>query len=272
MNVFISWSGSRSHAVAKVLQDWVQAVIQAARPWLSSSDIDRGAMWATEISSQLQTSSIGIFCLTAENKSAPWILFEAGAVAKGVQSGRICTLLIDLEPVDITGPLAMFNHTTISREDMLRLARTLNSALGEARLSEQHLLRAFEAHWDFFQKGVAAALEANPAGKAEPKRTEASLLGEILDLVRTQGHRLARLEQQSPLAWPIGALTASAKGGLLDFPDSEAESKPPSEVDALRAFQDTLLRNKQIKSNGGPDHADIEAQKRLNARRRAAGS
>ncbi|CAC9976768.1 hypothetical protein [Flavobacterium panici] len=53
MKVFISWSGERSKKVAELLDDWLQCVIQAVNPWMSSKDIDRGALWFTEINDQL---------------------------------------------------------------------------------------------------------------------------------------------------------------------------------------------------------------------------
>src|SRR5690349_13640049 len=111
MKVFISWSGARSRAVAELLNDWLKCVLQALRPWLSTQDIDRGALWFTEIHGQLNDTSIGIVCLTQENKNRPWILFESGALAKGLSTSRVCTLLIDLEPSDLDDPLAQFNHT-----------------------------------------------------------------------------------------------------------------------------------------------------------------
>jgi len=96
MNVFISWSGSRSRAVAEILRDWIQKVLQGTRPWLSTRDIEGGALWISEINEQLKESSIGIICISMDNRSNPWILFEAGALAKGLPSNRVCTFLVDL--------------------------------------------------------------------------------------------------------------------------------------------------------------------------------
>ena len=106
MKVFLSWSGPRSKAVAELLNDWLRCVLQACKPWISSRDIDRGALWFSEISGQLSDTGIGIVCLTSDNKSKPWILFEAGALAKGLSHVRVCTLLIDLKPSDIEDSLA----------------------------------------------------------------------------------------------------------------------------------------------------------------------
>lgn len=198
MKVFISWSGERSHAVALVLRDWVSSVIQAAKPWLSSADIQRGAQWMGDIGIQLHESTVGIFCLTNNNKNAPWILFEAGAVAKGVSSNRICTLLIDLEPTSIFGPLAQFNHTKPNREDMLKLAATLNFALGESKLTDSQLTRSFDAHWDSFQTEFESALALHPeTEKSAPKPKADDLLLEILSTVRSLSSRLSQVEKSN---------------------------------------------------------------------------
>eukprot|EP00456_Euglypha_rotunda_P062645 TRINITY_DN5279_c0_g1_i5.p1 TRINITY_DN5279_c0_g1~~TRINITY_DN5279_c0_g1_i5.p1 ORF type:complete len:249 (-),score=15.85 TRINITY_DN5279_c0_g1_i5:195-941(-) len=196
VKVFISWSGARSHAVALVLREWVTAVIQAARPWLSSEDIQRGAQWLGDIGQQLQESTVGIFCLTQKNKTAPWILFEAGAVAKGVPSNRICTLLIDLAPADVFAPLSQFNHTRPIRDDMLKLAATLNAALGESRLSEVQLKKSFDAHWSSFEADIKLAIDSNPEeGPAVKKPDQDEVLGEVLLSLRGISQRLSKLER-----------------------------------------------------------------------------
>jgi len=68
MKVFISWSGETSKAVATALYDWLPEVIQNGQPWISNHDIHLGE--------QLPELKIGILCLTPDNLSAPWILFE----------------------------------------------------------------------------------------------------------------------------------------------------------------------------------------------------
>jgi hypothetical protein len=101
MNIFISWSGELSKAVAELLKIWLKDVIQVAEPWISSQDISPGATWFAKINEQLKESPIGIFCVTQDNKTKPWLLFEAGALAKGMPSNLVCTLLIDLDAADV---------------------------------------------------------------------------------------------------------------------------------------------------------------------------
>lgn len=102
---------------------------------MPSRDLDRGSLWFGEINEQLKDTTIGIICLTQENKRRPWILFEAGALAKGLSTARVCTFLIDLQPKDVEDPLAQFNHTFPNKESIHGLIRTLNGALGPSALN-----------------------------------------------------------------------------------------------------------------------------------------
>jgi hypothetical protein len=159
MKVFLSWSGNRSKEVANLLSDWLCCVIQAARPWISTRDLDRGSLWFGEINDQLKDTSVGIICLTQENKSRPWILFEAGALAKGLSTARVCTLLVDLESKEIEDPLAQFNHTFPTSESIYGLVKTLNSTLGGNGLDIRILEQVFKTYWPQFEDRFKSILE-----------------------------------------------------------------------------------------------------------------
>ncbi|MEJ0089077.1 MAG: hypothetical protein WDM80_04905 [Limisphaerales bacterium] len=197
MNVFISWSGNRSRAVAEMMRDWIKCVIQVSKPWISTRDIDRGALWFTEINAQLKENTVGIICLTQENKNRPWILFEAGALAKGLTTARVCTLLVDLQPADIGDPLAQFNHTLPTRENMLQLTRTLNGCASINPLDDRILEEVFNTYWPLFEEKFAAALAKHPPTEKIPKRNPDTLLEEILESTRSLGHRIRRVEAMS---------------------------------------------------------------------------
>jgi hypothetical protein len=194
MKVFISWSGARSRATAELLRDWIKCVLQATRPWISTRDIDRGALWFSEISDQLKDTSVGVVCLTNENKNKPWILFEAGALAKGLSSNRVCTFLVDLKPADLEDPLAQFNHTLPDKDSMWELVRTLNGCLGLNGLDERILDQVFATYWNQFETKFKILLkDYQPTEKPEP-RSEKNLLAEILDNTRFLGNRIRNLE------------------------------------------------------------------------------
>ncbi len=93
-NVFISWSGERSRRAAEALYEWLPIVLQSARPWMSNTDIDKGSRGLEEVGKALEGMKVGIICLTPENLTAEWILFEAGALSKTLDAKtRVCTYL-----------------------------------------------------------------------------------------------------------------------------------------------------------------------------------
>jgi len=127
MKVFISWSGERSKAVAKVLRRRLGNIIQAVEPYMSDQDIDKGVRWFDDVSSELQNTSFCIVCLTPSNLSSEWISFESGAIASKPDESQVTALLIGLKPSDVTGPLAQFQHTEVNEEDFRKLARSINN-------------------------------------------------------------------------------------------------------------------------------------------------
>ncbi len=197
MKVFLSWSGQRSKEVANLLSDWLCCVIQASRPWISTRDLDRGSLWFGEINDQLKDTTVGIICLTQENKARPWILFEAGALAKGLSTSRVCTLLIDLESKDIEDPLAQFNHTFPTRESVLGLVKTLNNTLANNALDNRILEQVFDTYWPQFEEKFSRILsttEAHPPSKPRPKE---DVLGEILENTRILNSKIRRIEHET---------------------------------------------------------------------------
>ncbi|HIF9455029.1 TPA: toll-Interleukin receptor [Photobacterium damselae] len=203
MKVFISWSGDRSRQVAELLDDWITCVLQAVKPWMSSKDIDRGSLWFSEVSDQLQNTSIGIVCLTQENKIKPWILFESGALAKGLSSNRVCTFLIDLSPADIGNPLAQFNHSTPDKDGLWELVRTINNALGEQGLKEKTLEKVYETYWPQFHKEFNRILASTSSVEEVEERTEDDLLKEILSNTRALERRIRYIESPNKIEPPI---------------------------------------------------------------------
>lgn len=185
MNVFLTWSGSKSRRLAEFLRQWLADVIQDLHPWMSSEDIRRGAQWPAAIGAQLESSDIGVICVTRDNQEAPWLLFEAGALGKRLTRGaRVCTYLLDLSPADLKpGPLSLYQATQATQEDTLRLLITLNEALGEARLPEQRLRKAFDHYWPELHAHITFLNSSTPP-PAMVIRPDRELLEEILLLLR----------------------------------------------------------------------------------------
>ena len=197
MNVFISWSGPRSKQVAETLSRWLQMVIQAVEPWIST-DIAKGARWSAEIAEQLEQSRVGIICLTRDNLTAPWILFEAGALSKA-KNAHVCTFLLDVQPADVEPPLSQFQHTTKDKADVFELLRTINKGVadaGERALNEGALDGVFQRFWpelgEQLDKITAQAADTQPT-----RRPDRALIEEILEIVRNQDRRQKEEDRRS---------------------------------------------------------------------------
>ena len=145
MKVLISWSGSRSKAIAESLYSWLKSVIQSIDPWMSEEDLRKGVRWSSELANELEETRVGIICLTPENLNAPWILFEAGALSKTVKNTLVCPYLFNLEKVELKGPLSQFQATKADKEDTKKLLITINEA-SDKPLTEKQLDDAFK-HW-----------------------------------------------------------------------------------------------------------------------------
>lgn len=184
MDVFLSWSGERSEAVAKIFDEWLRTVVQACRPWISTS-IAKGARGDEVLASRLETCSVGIVCLTIDNLNSPWILFEAGALSKKRADAHVCTFLFDVPPEEVMRPLGDFQYTRFERGDIRKLVGSINQAVGKAggnSLDEDVLSRSFDAHWPDLERRLKEI--PPPTGPRAEKRSERDLLVEVLAEVR----------------------------------------------------------------------------------------
>lgn len=96
---------SRGGSVASALYDWLPTVAQHVEPWMSEEAIESGARWNEEVSNALDQTSFEIICVTSANQHQPWLIFEAGALAKrvGENTARVVPLCIDLKSTEMQG-------------------------------------------------------------------------------------------------------------------------------------------------------------------------
>jgi len=157
MEVFVSWSGDRSKAMAYGLKSFLGNVIQSLQPWLSDEDIPKGDRWAQKISERLKSCQLGIICVTPENLDSPWLNFEAGALSKQVGKARVCPVLLGISPSDDffrESPLSQFQATTFARQDMYKLVESLNRELRDKKLESYRLEKSFGKYWTDFENEI----------------------------------------------------------------------------------------------------------------------
>jgi len=195
--VFISWSGDLSNKLAEAVRNWIPGVLQFAKPYFTPSDIEKGARWGSDILGELASSDIGIICLTKDNLSKPWILFEAGALSKNFDKSKVCTLLFGVEATDLSGPLTIFQGTRFEKADVKKLIKSINATGGEAKLEDSVLDEVFEMWWPRLQERVASILEAGKTTSGDAQRPDREILEEVLELSRLSARRNSR-EKELP--------------------------------------------------------------------------
>jgi hypothetical protein len=182
MKVFLSWAGDHSKHMAKALYTWLPQVIQSLDPWMSTR-IDKGDAWDGAIAEALNSTPIGILCLTQESLDSKYLHYEAGAIAN-VKGSKVCTLLFGIKNIDVKQPISRFQHTNFTKEDIFILLQTINNKVrenDERTLTDIQLQKSLDLNWD----ELVEAFNTAPAIKAvRIDRSERDLLEDILQNVR----------------------------------------------------------------------------------------
>jgi TIR domain len=195
-NVFLSWSGERSKRAADALREWLGTVLQNARPWMSETDIEKGSRGLEEIARALEGMKVGIICLTPENLSADWILYEAGALSKTLDAKtRVCTyLLAGLESRNLKPPLGLFQWTKADKSDTRKLIHTINKHLDSTPVQESRLDTLFDKMWPDIEQKLAALPE--PSQAPPPLRGTQEMVAEILELSRVMAPEILEIKDE----------------------------------------------------------------------------
>jgi hypothetical protein len=220
MKIFVSWSGIPSHKAALLIREWLLRVLQYSDPFVSSEDISKGAQWLVTISDQLRDTSEGIVCVTPTNVEAPWLNYEAGALAKTTGQTAVRTLLLGLSAGDLPAgvPLSNFQHTkALDQAEMWSLIESIHSRHTQADVKSMDRVRwAFEQAWPELEACLKAIdLETTQTDKKQDKSEEESLIRDVLQEVKGISIAVAALGRQyepdpDPVPAPAPSYNASA--------------------------------------------------------------
>jgi len=191
MKVFISWSGERSRILALALHGWLPLVLHYVKPWLSDADVSAGDRWATVVAKELETSNFGIICVTPENLNSPWVLFEAGALAKAMQGSKVIPLLFNLEFSDVSGPLAQFQAKKFDRDGAAEVVASINKSADSA-VPDDRQNQLFSALWPDLEKQLLSIPPEAPTAKH--MRPHHEILEELVSGVRGLDVRFREVE------------------------------------------------------------------------------
>jgi TIR domain len=153
MNIFISWSGSKSNQLAKEFKRWLKLVIKDLDPFFSSQDMTKGYRWNLQLTERLNETEIGIVLMTKENLNSPWLFFEAGALSKNFSTGFVCTILFDVDNSDVHKALSQFQTTKFSEEDILKLIKDIHKQINSP-LSKKQMANNFKKYWPAFSQKI----------------------------------------------------------------------------------------------------------------------
>jgi hypothetical protein len=196
-NVFISWSGPRSKAMGEALRGWLPHVIQSVDPFFSNKDIEAGAFWDEAIRTALKTVRFAVVCCTPENVTAPWLNYEAGALAENLHRPTAPWLLGSKPEALSVSPLSRLQAHEADKAGTLAILQGLNNSL-VAPLSSGVLSEAFETHWPKLE----AKLLAIPETQTKlPERKDRDMLEEVVGLCR----QLVTESRTFPQYWPSGS-------------------------------------------------------------------
>lgn len=246
MRIFASWSGQPSREVAVLLKNWIPNVLQEVDVYVSSQDIAKGERWLHNVNDNLQDHDFGFSILTPNNVSAPWILFEAGALAKSLKS-RLVPLLCGLNTIDLPNhPLTQFQYVLVPEHDeMLRLLSDVNAACARP-LPDERLKATFEKWYPDFQAAYKQIdLTSKRKVKPDVDQAPAELVAQGLsDLRREMRDLRAELRAGSADA------RKAADSRYTIFLDDEVgkhflfRSPPGADSTPGRWFQSKLIKDK----------------------------
>lgn len=210
MNILIGWSGPTSRQLAEILREWLPTVLPYVRPWLSSEDIQKGQPWDPELTKLLEETSYSIVCVTTPRvATAPWVNFEAGAVSKFVERGRVSPLLMPwVSPSDLSSlPLGRFQCTEFTKTEVGRLLRSINAA-ARFDISVEGIERNLSNTWRQLKEDVGELdFSEDPRMQTDD--------GEDYDE-----------EEDSDIGWPLEELEEEILGIVARFAPFEEWNRP----------------------------------------------
>ena len=193
MKIFLSWSGEESRQIAEIFKTWLPNVIQAIKPYFTPDDIIKGARWHTDISKELESSTIGLIFLTPENTESQWLMFEAGALSKHLEKSKVCPICFGFSVSDLKGPLSHFQGSVFSKGEIKKALQMINQHFADNALSSEQLEVAFNKWWPDLEEKIEKLLNRKKTLVEDSPLTDRAIIEEILKLSRISVAQGARV-------------------------------------------------------------------------------
>lgn len=233
---FISWSGSEAKEKARALRKLIADVLPEAAVFMSDEDIAAGSLWLEKVTGSLDDAVAGVIIVTEENLKAPWIHYEAGALATRVTRRMVIPLLSGLSPSDLANtPLSNFQALSISKDSVLEVITSFASALGISRQGDA-ITRSFNKWWDEYEADITVT-KASPAKQPANITDVYRLLSNVQGQLRVQGEAISAMLSTgtwSEHPYPAHVLPLSAAQHKAAF-DSHAAAGAAASASAASA-------------------------------------
>jgi hypothetical protein len=181
---------------------------------------------------ELEQTDFGIVVLTPESLLAPWIHYEAGALAKKVETGAVSPYLVDIpEKTTVTGPLAQFQSKLANEKETLDLLKEINKRVqGTGKLNDTRLNETFKLFWPSLEK-VLSSIPTERMQQA--KRPQEDVLTEILERVRSLERQGEQVNSVAELEAEV-ARRATAQAALETEVVRRATAQAALETEVVR--------------------------------------
>lgn len=157
LRIMISWSGSLSRDIGILLRELFSVTNQAASVFMGADDIQVGDDWKQAIMDMSASCQLAIICVTSENCTSPWIMYEIGALSQKkdqLTENSVIPLLIDTDIVSLkASPLLQYQTCNLSKEGIYKLVYSVNEKLPTPIMGSK-LNELFNTIWPSFEEKV----------------------------------------------------------------------------------------------------------------------
>lgn len=210
--------------MAEALRVWLQDVVQSVECFASSEDIRAGQRWNNEINSWLDGADFGVLCVTPENAKAPWLNFEAGALAKKISDdNRVVPITLGFSPAALDEPLKQFNGVAADRAGVLRLV----TSIVESANAPVDVERTFALWWPQLESTISDIPESDEQVETPPPPDTPEMLSDIMATLRGLSNEVQELGRY--VSRPVGG-----PGSMRNLSEMRAMAEVMARDDSLR--------------------------------------
>lgn len=158
-NIFLSWSGKLSNAIAYAFHQYLPIVIQNSKSFFSQESLTKDSDWFNRIQKELYHVKTGIIFLTKENINSEWIILESGGL---LSKGSICVLLCDIDISYLKANNSFFQYLNVTKlndhADLFKLFKTLKGIISPD-VNDEVIQKTFDKFYNDLKEVIENSIE-----------------------------------------------------------------------------------------------------------------